>query len=177
MKKTTLALASALALLGAGASFAQPPGPPPADGRPSAMRMQRPDPAQMAERRAQRLRDTLQLRPEQEPALRAFVSALQPQGDRMNRMRGDRGGPEARTLTTPERLDRMRARLAERQAAFERRADATKRFYAQLSPAQQRAFDAIGPMGGRGRHGMGAGLPGMRHHGPGGPGGFGPPRG
>lgn len=151
MKTTTLALAAALAVTAAGASYAQqPPGPPPTDGREWGPRHERmhPDPAQMAERRAQRLRDLLQLRPEQEPALRAFLEASRPTGDRMGRglQRPDRD--QARPLTTPEHLDRMRERLAERQAAFERRAAATKRFYAQLSPSQQKAFDAM-PMHGR----------------------------
>ena len=46
------------------------------------------------------------------------------------------------------------------------RADATKRFYAQLSPAQQRAFDALKPMGGGhgGHHGEGR-MGGRHGHG------------
>ena len=32
--------------------------------------------------------------------------------------------------------------------------DATKRFYAQLTPDQQKAFDGMGPMAGFGHHGM-----------------------
>src|SRR5436190_15320252 len=107
MKTTSIALAAVLALT-AGASFAQQPGPPPG---PRGEHM-RPDPAQMAERRAQHLRDTLQLRPEQEPALRAFVDASRPSGDRMGRRGGDR--QELQALSTPERLDRARARMIER---------------------------------------------------------------
>jgi hypothetical protein len=155
MNAKTLGLAGALALLSATAGYAQPPSAPPqARGQYDGQRAHaRPDPAQMAERRAQHLRDTLQLRPDQDAALRAYVEASRP-----NFHRDERGGPrgergEARAMTTPERLDRMRARMAEHQAAFERRAEATKRFYAQLSPAQQRAFDASGWMGGR--HGRG----------------------
>jgi Spy/CpxP family protein refolding chaperone len=160
MKTTSIALAAVLALT-AGASFAQQPGPPPG---PRGEHM-RPDPAQMAERRAQHLRDTLQLRPEQEPALRAFIDAARPSGDRMGR----RGGREDfSALSTPERLDRARARMVERMAAFDRRAAATKRFYAQLSPSQQKAFDAIGPRGGPGGRGDHHGGGGFRH-GPDGP--------
>lgn len=159
MKKTTLALACALALTGAGASFAQPPAAAP--GAPGPMRMQRMDPAQMQahraqmiERRAQRLRDALQLTQAQEPALRAFLQSAAPPADRMQRRQAQRPGPDARPATTPERLDRQRARMAERQQMFERRAEATKRFYAALTPAQQKAFDALRPMGGRrGGHG------------------------
>jgi hypothetical protein len=160
MKLTSLALAGAIALSAAGVSLAQP-APPPGAAAPAGA-WQRPDPAQMAERHAERLRALLQLRPEQEPALRAFIAAMQPSPEQMQRRMTERD--EARTLTTPERLDRMQARLGERQAAFARRADAIKRFYAQLTPAQQRAFDAL-PLP---HHGMG----GHMHGGP----GFGPGR-
>ena len=153
MKRSTLALAGALALLTTTAGYAQAPAPQ--DHPRAHARM---DPAQMAERRAQHLRDTLQLRPEQEPALKAF---LESSGPRFGRGKGGPGAAprgEAGVLTTPERLDRMRARMAERQAAFEHRAEATKRFYAQLSPAQQRAFDVTRNGGGRDHGGRG-------HHG------------
>jgi len=151
MNLKTLGLAGAAALLTATAGYAQPSsGPPPERGQYDGQRAHaRPDPAQMAERRAQHLRDTLQLRPDQDAALRAYIEASRPDFHRGER--GERG--EARTMTTPERLDRMRARMAEHQAAFERRAEATKRFYAQLSPSQQRAFDVVGWKGGR--HGRG----------------------
>ena len=58
-------------------------------------------------------------------------------------------------MSTPQRLDALRARSAERLATLDRRIAATKAFYAQLSPAQQKAFDAMAPHGGmRGQHGM-----------------------
>jgi hypothetical protein len=133
----------------------------------------------MAERHAQHLRDALQLRPEQEPALRAFIEATAPKPGDFEKMR--REHEERAKLTMPERLDRMAARMAERAQRFQAHAAAVKRFYAQLSPAQQKAFDAM-PMHMGGRHGMrGPGRPGgmMRHgpHGPGGPGHGGPPPG
>lgn len=159
MKLSTLALAGAIALTAAGASLAQPAppaGPPPADGR----GWQRPDPAQKAQRHAERLRAVLQLRPEQEPALRTFIDAMKPDPAQMERRRAERG--QADKLTTPQRLDRMQARMAERQAQFARRAEATKRFYAQLSPAQQRAFDALHQERG-GRHGGGHDRGGHGH--------------
>lgn len=154
MKLTPLAVAGAIALSAAGASFAQPapqPGPGPAEGR----GWQRPDPAQMAERRAERLRAVLQLRPDQEPALRALMAASQPDRAKWERRRQERA--QMRNLTTPQRLDRMQARMSERQAAFAKRAEAIRRFYAQLSPAQQKAFDALHE--GRG------GFDGRRHGG------------
>jgi hypothetical protein len=159
MKLTFLALASALALSAAGVSLAQPaPGPgypSPASGAQPwrGGEGHRPDPAQMAERHAQRLRVILQLRPDQEPALNALMAAMQPAPGERERRMAERQQHE--TLTIPQKLDRMQARMTERQAAFARRADAIKRFYAQLSPSQQRAFDALHAGMGHGMHGHG----------------------
>lgn len=63
-------------------------------------------------------------------------------------------------LTTPQRIDHMQQRRAERNAQADRRAEATKAFYATLTPAQQKTFDAQtlrhGPHGKRhGPHGHG----------------------
>jgi len=168
MKLTSLALAGALALGAAGVSAAQPaPGDPqaypPPGGRPWAQDgWRRPDPAVIAQHRADRLRAVLQLRPDQEGALRALIASETPPADAMQRHEAERA--QAETLTTPQRLDRMQARLAEMQARFAQRADAVKRFYAQLSPTQQRAFDALHEgfgrhMHGHGGRGMGPGKP------------------
>lgn len=176
MKLTSISLAAALALTCAGAGFAQPPATPP--GPPGAhadhMRGMRMDPAQMAERHAQHLRDALQLRPDQEPALRALVASMAPPPGEADRMRKEH--EEDAKLTTPERLDRMAARQAEHAQRFQAHAAAVKRFYAQLSPTQQKAFDAMPMMGmHHDGHGMGeghGGPGGMMGHGPhGGPGG------
>jgi len=177
MKLTTLALAGALALSAAGVSGAQP-APPPGGPAPAARGPEwpRPDPAKMAEQHAEKLRAVLQLRPEQEPALRALIDAMKPPAGEMERRRQQRD--EMRTLTTPQKLDRMQARMSERQARFARRADAVKRFYAQLSPTQQRAFDALhdGPGGFGGFGGMHGGPGRMHGHDHGGaPGPGGPP--
>lgn len=167
MKLSSLALAGALALSAAGAGLAQTP-PPPGPGPEGAHgHWQRPDAAKMAEEHAQRLRAVLQLRPDQEPALKALIAAMQPDPAKMEQRRAEHG--EMRKLATPQRLDRMQARMAERQQQFARRADAIKRFYAQLSPAQQKAFDALpapGHMGGHGGFGHGGGH-GKGPHGPG----------
>ena len=106
----------------------------------------------------------LQLRQDQEPALQAFLTAMAPpegMGAHMGMRRGP-GGPDGQPeqLTTPQRLDRQAAMMAQHQQAFQRRADAIRRFYAQLTPTQQRAFDALqGP--GRGGMGMGRHRRGM----------------
>lgn len=190
MKLTTLAFAAALGL-SAGAATAQPaPGPGP---RAEGHQWHRPDPAQMAQRRAemmqrheQRLRDILQLRPDQEPALQALMASMKPPAGGPGAMM--RPAPGAAPLTTPQRLDRMQAMMAEHMAQFQQHAAAVKRFYAQLTPAQQRAFDALAPMmmrhgmhgmhrmdgmhdgpGMRGGHGMGVGRMGGFRSGPGQP--------
>jgi protein CpxP len=98
---------------------------------------------------AQHLRDVLQLRADQEGALKAYLDGSAPKA--MHEMIKDDGpdGNDKKALTTPERLDRQAARLAEMAATFQKRAAVTKAFYAALSPSQQKAFDALGPeMGG-----------------------------
>ena len=143
-----------LTSLMAGASLAQQPPPAAAPGQPRDGRgeWRRPDPEAMAARRADHLRAALQLRPDQEPALNAFLAASQPAA---RPTPGDRGAMAG--MTTPQRLDAQRARMTERLARFDQRAAATKKFYAQLSPAQQKAFDTLAPRGpGKGmggRHG------------------------
>ena len=153
-------LAHSLALILAAAAvpaLGQPAGPPPMEGHGHGPGMGHGamDPAKMAQHRAQKLRDVLQLRPNQEPALTELMAAMKPPEGMRERMMGERQammGP-----ATPERLDRMRDNMSRRQAEFDRRAMAIKRFYAQLAPAQQKAFDALHPMMGmrRGMHGMG----------------------
>ncbi len=153
------ATALGAALIVSSASFAQEPpaGAPPAPG---AMREQWAQHMQQrAEARAHALHDILHVRPDQEGAFQAFVASMRPperQGGPGRAM--DHQSPTE--LTTPERLDRMAARMAKRQAEFQRKADAVRRFYAALDPEQKRAFDALhGLMGGGGRHGPGG------HHG------------
>jgi hypothetical protein len=99
------------------------------------------------EAHAQHLRDVLQLRADQDGALKTYLAATGPK----DRPGDDKGGPgqkpadgPPKRLTTPERLDRETQFLAHARA----RIDATRTFYAALSPSQQKAFDAIGPMAG-----------------------------
>jgi len=104
------------------------------------------DPAQrmerMKEHRAKRLaalKDKLKLTAAQESAWTTYTTANQPPaGARPQRM--DRA--EFAKLTTPERLERMQTRQAERSAMFAKRAEATKTFYAALSADQKKTFDA-----------------------------------
>lgn len=105
--------------------------------------------------RADHIRAILQLRSEQEPALKAFLDGTAPSmgegPDHMERMHGA-GQPR----TTPERLSAMEARMAEHEGAMKRRIAATRTFYGQLDAKQQKAFDAMPML-------MMAG-PGMGHH-------------
>lgn len=173
-------LCLSLAVAGAAAAQERPQGPPPPGagprgpgGRPGF------EPGkmfeQMRQRREERLHDLLQIKPNQEAAFKTFLASVAPpRPDRDGRGgpgglgRGRERGPDAAPMTTPERLDRMQARMAERQQRFQQMAAATKTFYAVLTPEQRKAFDAMpmmrggeggrgGPMGGRmgGGHGFG----------------------
>jgi len=98
---------------------------------------------------AQHLRDVLQLRPDQDSALKAYLEATGPGAmkDAMKPDDMDDDGDDR--LTTPECLDRQAQHMTRMAETFQKRAAATKAFYAALSPAQQKAFDALGPeMGG-----------------------------
>jgi hypothetical protein len=106
--------------------------------------------AYMAERMTQ-LKAQLKLTAAQEPAWAAFTAAMQP-GERKARL--DHADMEK--LTTPERVDRMRAMRAQHAAEADRRGEATKAFYAALTPEQQKTFDAQSHHGHHhGMHGKG----------------------
>ena len=107
------------------------------------------------QRRAERMaafKAQLQLTPAQETAWTDFTTALQP-GQRHARL--GRDGMEQ--LTTPERIDRMRAMRIQRAAEADRRGEIVKTFYATLTPAQQTTFDAQSQR-------MQGGKYGQRHH-------------
>lgn len=147
-----LIAAACLALTGfaAGAQPA-PAGPGPGTGMPGHAAMMQDRMAHMQQRIAARdtaLKQILQITPAQEGAWDAWVAARHTQ-------RPQRPAPgEFAQLTTPQRLDRMRELRAERNAAMDRRADATKTFYAALTPSQQKAFDALAAR--QWQHAMGA---------------------
>jgi hypothetical protein len=105
--------------------------------------------------RAARLRDVLQLRPNQDAALQAFVGA---QDSARQSIAGAMAGPWPQT--TPERLTRMQQMMSQHQTAMSAYMDATRRFYDQLDPAQKRAFDAMGPRMMMPGGGMGGGMGG-----------------
>lgn len=143
-----IVLACSLAGLAATA-MAQAPtaGTVPADATARQVRDARPDPAQRLAQREARLKQELQITSEQEPVWNLYTASMLP-GPRPERMDPD----TFRKLTTPQRIEQMRAMQSERAAAMERRADATLRLYAALTPQQQALFDQRTAMGPRGPH-------------------------
>ncbi len=103
----------------------------------------------MAKRQAE-LKQKLQLTASQEPAWTSFTTAMKPAS---NAQRPDRAAIEK--MSTPDRIDHLRSLRTTRIAEMDRRADATKAFYAQLSAEQKKTFDAETAHWGRGHHGHG----------------------
>ena len=89
------------------------------------------------------LKAQLKLTPAQEGAWTSYTAALKPPADMMGQ-RTDYA--ELAKLPTPERIDKMKALRTERMnamnATMDKHADATKAFYATLTPEQQKVFDA-----------------------------------
>jgi len=127
-------------------------------------RMGKFDPAKMQARMDQRaaaLKAQLKLSPAQEAAWTTFTTAMKPTGA-MLANRPDRA--QLAKLPTPERINTMQAlhtrRMTDMSAAMTQRGEATKAFYAVLTPEQQKVFDASttrhfsqdGRMGGRRDH-------------------------
>jgi periplasmic protein CpxP/Spy len=162
----------AAAGLAAVAQTQMPPAPPAGAGAPRMMQGERGmDPARMQrfreermQRRLGELKQILQITPQQEGAWTSWTTALRPaQFQRPSRV-------EFARMTTPERIDRMKALRAQRSAEMDKRLDATKTFYAGLSAEQKRLFDAQGMRfvrggkGGRDGGGRDGGHFGGRHH-------------
>jgi hypothetical protein len=119
----------------------------------------------------------LNIRANQESAFAAFQAAMTPppRPDR-GAGKGEAWGAHADSMTTPQRLDHMLARMDERAAMMRKRIEATKTFYAALSPQQQQAFDALMRLRrGHGEEGMGHGWGGPGKGGWGGKGDMPPP--
>ena len=179
---SSLVLAGLLATTGVGV-MAQSPTNPQGDAgttsptpqaspqaNPRGERMGRHDPAKMQAHTAKLQADMkakLKITPAQEGAWTAFTASMQPPANMM----GTRPGPEQRaefdTLTTPQRIDKMREMRTQRMAAMDKRMDATKTFYAALSPEQQKVFDTEhskrGGRHGGGHHGGMSGMGSMEH--------------
>jgi periplasmic protein CpxP/Spy len=143
-------IAAALLALGLAAGAQTPPAAAPAAPGASASHHGmarhhgRFDPVKMQERMAKRqavLKQKLQLAPTQEAAWTAYTAAMQPPANLQRPKRAELRA-EFEKLTTPERIDRMRALRTARLAEMDKRAEATKTFYAGLTPEQKKVFDA-----------------------------------
>jgi hypothetical protein len=142
MKKLiqSLLMAGVLAASG-GAAFAQM-----GDGMKGHEGMPHRDLAKMEQMHAKHLADLkakLKITASQEAAWTTFTEAMKPPADMMGK-HPDRA--EMDKLTTPERIDKMRAmhkeRMATMEAAMDKRDEATKTFYATLSAEQKKTYDA-----------------------------------
>lgn len=148
--------ASAMAMPPAGGDMCNPDGP--------RQSWRKADPAKRAElmktwmaKRHAAIHDKLKLNAEQETAWQAYIADATPPAmpTRMSR-------DEMRKLSAPERMEKMLSLMKEHQAHMEARLDALKKFYAVLTPEQQKIFDAeVGP---HHRPFHKAGRRGAQHH-------------
>lgn len=127
----------------AASSFAMPTGAPAGKGDCTHQHDKKTQ-AERTEMRTQKmavLKANLKLSPQQEAAWNDFVGQRQAQ---MQQGGVDRKAKHAEfaAMTTPQRLDKMLEMSEMRREKMVARAEATKAFYAQLSPAQQSVFDA-----------------------------------
>ena len=95
------------------------------------------------EKRQAALKTQLKLTPAQEGAWTTFTVAMKPPADLMAK----RPDPaEMAKFPTPERIDKIKSlraqHMADMTAAMDKRGEATKVFYATLTPEQQKVFDA-----------------------------------
>ena len=126
---------------------------------PQAEKMQQRMQEHMAKRQAD-LKAALKLTAEQEGAWTAFTAAAKPP---MMDAKKRPNPEEMAKLTTPQRMEKMQALKAERDAHMAKVMEATKSFYNTLTPTQQKVFDE---QGNRGHHGGKGGMfGGNGHHG------------
>ena len=135
-------VATALVCMGALAQAQSPRGPQDAMGMPGPHfgQMHRPDPAKvqaMFDKHMARLKTVLQLTPNQESDWAAFNSAMTPPASRPARPSRE----ELEKLTTPERIDRLNALRVQHASLLDKRGEASKKFYATLTPSQRKVFD------------------------------------
>jgi hypothetical protein len=85
------------------------------------------------------LHAALHLTLEQETAWRAYQQALEP--DRVSQARHSSAQMMMAALPTPRRIDLIDANMQADVEQMHRQGEATKAFYASLTPEQQRVFD------------------------------------
>ncbi len=104
------------------------------------------------------LKAKLKLTAAQEAGWATYVAAMKPPADMMARQAQH---AELAKLPTPERIDKMKTlhgqHMAEMTTAMDKQGEATKTFYATLTPEQKKTFDGA-PMPHRGDKGHMSGL-------------------
>lgn len=118
------------------------------------------DPAKMQEhmdQRAKRIHDALKIAPAQESAWQAYLSALK--SNMPQRGQFDRAA--FKQMPAPERMEKRIEMSRNHITRMESNLAATKTFYAQLTPEQQKLFDEkAGRFGHHRQHGHAR----MKHH-------------
>ena len=156
--RTTLMTASLLMGL-TGLSLAQTTAEPQAKGaRTERTEKMHATKSERHERHLAKLKVKLKLEAGQESAWTAFEQSLLTPNQPM--AHPDRAAMAK--MTTPERIDQMQAHKAQRDAVMQKRADATKTFYAALNAGQKKVFDSETA---HGMHSRGGGQQGGGHHG------------
>ncbi len=136
-------------------------------GQPPQGRWGRPDLTQMRARHADDVALLIGLRPDQRPALDVFLATIMPSHgdwgrDGDQKPMGDAATPPVNEGTLA-RLDRMSAHVDRANAEAKQRIEATRKFYAGLTPDQQRRFDALERLHHGAMHGR---MMEHGHHGP-----------
>lgn len=111
--------------------------------------------AQRVARKQSALREALKLRKEQEPAWLQFTEQTRPTPPMTLPEKS-----QMAKLSAPERMEQMLATMREGEQRLQVRLDATKAFYAVLTPAQQNLFDR--QFSGRPHHGLRGATPWQR---------------
>jgi hypothetical protein len=108
-------------------------------------RMGKMDPTRMQammDKRNAAFKAQLKLTPAQEGAWTAYTAAMKPPADMAARQAEH---AELAKLPTPERIDKMKSlrtqHMADMTAAMDKHGEATKTFYATLTPEQKKVFD------------------------------------
>jgi protein CpxP len=113
----------------------------------------------MMDKRNAALKAQLKLTAAQEGAWTTYTAAMKPPADMAARQAEH---AELAKLPTPERIDKMKAlrdqHMGEMTTAMDKHGEATKAFYATLTPEQQKTFDASA----MGKSAMGGRMGGMR---------------
>jgi len=116
------------------------------DSQMGAMKHANMDPSAMQEHAARRsaaLKEKLKISPAQEGVWNSYVEAMKPGVDSAKHPSRE----EMAKLTTPERVEKMKAIHAQHTAEMEKRSEAIKSLYAALNPDQKKILDAEPTMG------------------------------